>query len=60
MGGIVLTHTWTDGGTQLLEQIECRVAVQREAGDYLQDGLLYCGKCHTAKQVLVEIPWQKD
>ena len=59
MGGIVLTHIWTDGGTQLLEQIECRVAVQRESGDYLQDGLLYCGKCHTAKQVLVEIPWQK-
>lgn len=25
--------------------------IPRNPGDYIQDGLLYCGKCHTAKQV---------
>lgn len=24
-------------------------------GDYIKDGLLYCGKCHTPKQCEVEI-----
>ena len=25
------------------------------AGDYMQDGLLHCGKCHTPKQCYVEV-----
>lgn len=29
--------------------------VNRNEGDYIQDGLLYCGKCHTAKQVRVTL-----
>lgn len=28
-----------------------------EAGDYFVDGLLYCGKCHTAKQCRFEAVW---
>lgn len=27
-----------------------------EEGDYKQDGLWYCGKCHTAKQKIINIP----
>jgi len=30
-------------------------AIQMEDGDYEQDGLLYCGKCHTPKQTTVEL-----
>lgn len=30
-------------------------AIEREDGDYEQDGLLYCGKCHTPKQTTVEL-----
>lgn len=26
-------------------------------GDYLRDGLLICGKCHTPKQCRVQMPW---
>jgi DNA replication protein DnaC len=25
--------------------------------DYEKDGLLYCGKCHTPKQVVINMPW---
>lgn len=28
-----------------------------EEGDYFEDGLLYCGKCHTAKQCRFEAAW---
>lgn len=28
-----------------------------EAGDYFEDGLLYCGKCHTPKQCRFEAAW---
>lgn len=28
-----------------------------EEGDYFMDGLLYCGKCHTAKQCRFEAAW---
>lgn len=28
-----------------------------EEGDYIQDGLLYCGKCHTPKQREYAFPW---
>ena len=29
--------------------------VKANDGDYYKDGLLYCGKCHTKKQVRLEI-----
>lgn len=29
--------------------------IKENEGDYIVDGLLYCGKCHTAKQVRLEI-----
>ena len=32
--------------------IECMAVTRMEPGDYTgEDGLLYCGKCHTAKAV---------
>ena len=30
-------------------------AIKTEEGDYVQDGLLYCGKCNTPKQARVEV-----
>ena len=30
-------------------------AIKEQAGDYVQDGLLHCGKCHTPKQCFVEV-----
>lgn len=30
-------------------------ANQEEPGDYVKDGLLYCGKCHTPKQAIVNV-----
>lgn len=30
-------------------------ANREEPGDYMKDGLLYCGKCHTPKQVIVNV-----
>lgn len=27
----------------------------RESGDYIQDGILYCGKCHTPKQAKISV-----
>lgn len=30
-------------------------AIRANEGDYLVDGLLYCGKCHTAKQTRLEV-----
>lgn len=29
--------------------------IVEEAGDYMKDGLLYCGKCNTPKQCMVEV-----
>lgn len=29
--------------------------IKREEGDYIQDGLLYCGKCHTQKQCKIHL-----
>ena len=37
-----------------LEQ-KASAAIQPESGDYMQDGLLYCGKCNTAKQCRIEL-----
>lgn len=30
-------------------------SVQREEDDYVENGLLYCGKCHTPKQAKIEL-----
>lgn len=30
-------------------------AIKEEAGDYMKDGLLHCGKCNTPKQCVIEI-----
>ena len=30
-------------------------AIKEEAGDYMKDGLLHCGKCNTPKQCFVEV-----
>ena len=27
----------------------------RESGDYIQDGILYCGQCHTPKQAKISV-----
>lgn len=41
--------------TQYLTALEARAnaAIKTEEGDYIKDGLLYCGKCHTPKQCKV-------
>ena len=41
----------------LFNRIEEKAAqkIQAEQGDYIVDGLLYCGKCHTKKQTRVEL-----
>jgi DNA replication protein DnaC len=40
---------------QILDQLESKAAdrIKEEPGDYIQDGLLYCGKCRTQKQVRI-------
>lgn len=40
---------------ELLDQLESKAAdrIKEEPGDYIQDGLLYCGKCRTQKQVRI-------
>lgn len=37
----------------LMKQAEKHIP--RNAGDYIQDGLLYCGNCHTPKQCRIEV-----
>lgn len=41
----------------IIDGIESRSAqnIKAEQGDYIIDGLLHCGKCHTPKQVRVEL-----
>ncbi|MGN0180393.1 MAG: ATP-binding protein [Monoglobaceae bacterium] len=43
----------------IITGIEKRAAESIKAmpGDYVVDGLLYCGKCHTPKQGEYEMPW---
>lgn len=36
-----------------------KVNISVNDSDYEQDGLLYCGKCHTPKQCVVEMPFGK-
>ena len=45
------------GFMDLLNEIAEKSAevIERDDGDYEQDGLLYCGKCHTPKQTTVEL-----
>ena len=33
-------------------------AAQKVKGDYIMDGLLYCGKCHTQKEVIINVMGQ--
>lgn len=42
---------------QYMKNLEARAneAIKTEEGDYIKDGLLYCGKCNTPKQKRVEI-----
>lgn len=42
----------------ILRNLAKRSAVTVEPGDYIQDGLLYCGHCRTQKQCKIEI--EKD
>lgn len=41
--------------TQYLSALEAKAneAIKTEEGDYIKDGLLYCGRCHTPKQCKV-------
>ena len=41
----------------MIDSLEAKAekAIKEEAGDYIQDGLLYCGKCHTPKQCRIDI-----
>ena len=43
--------------TKFIDDIEKRAAesIKAEQGDYIVDGLLYCGKCKTPKQCRIEI-----
>lgn len=46
-----------NGLAELINGIAARVPVSVEDGDYIgDDGLMYCGKCHTPKQCRIEIP----
>lgn len=42
---------------KVINGIEAAAAdrIKSEQGDYIVDGLLYCGKCHTQKQVRLEL-----
>lgn len=37
-------------GDELIDSLAKKSAAKREPGDYVQDGLLYCGHCNTPKQ----------
>lgn len=36
-------------------EAKAAAAIKAEAGDYEKDGLLYCGKCNTPKQCVIEV-----
>lgn len=40
---------------KVLDKIESATEIKAEQGDYLVDGLLYCGKCNTPKQTRIQI-----
>lgn len=39
----------------VLDSLNRKMAGRAEPGDYIVDGLLYCGKCHTKKQCIIKI-----
>ena len=39
---------------------KARELAKYNEGDYIKDGLLHCGKCHTAKQVVFVLPWNGE
>lgn len=39
------------------ETIKPAMVTQEAPGDYLKDGTLYCGQCHTPKQALLSLPF---
>ena len=41
--------------SETVKTISERVQVKHNPEDYIKDGLLYCGKCHTPKQVEIEV-----
>lgn len=44
-----------NGFSKILADIADNTEANRKEGDYIKDGLLFCGKCHTAKQVQIEL-----
>ena len=44
--------------TAIIGQIAQRSAQREQPGDYRQDGLLYCGRCHTPKECRITISGQ--
>lgn len=38
------------------EEMIFNAKAKKEQGDYVKDGLLYCGKCHTPKEYEIELP----
>ena len=44
-----------NGLRELIETVAAKAEQPCSPGDYQKDGLLYCGKCHTPKQLVVEL-----
>lgn len=44
-----------DGFSQILANIADNTEPNANKGDYIKDGLLYCGKCNTPKQVITRL-----
>lgn len=44
-----------NGFTELLSSIADKTEPKRNAEDYEKDGLLFCGKCNTPKQTMIQI-----
>lgn len=44
-----------DGFSQILSNIADNTEPNASKGDYIKDGLLYCGKCNTPKQVITRL-----
>lgn len=41
---------------KMFEDMVERSAARMETGDYMENGLLYCVKCHTPKECRIEYP----
>lgn len=44
-----------NGFAQALQDLANNTEPNKADGDYIQNGLLYCGKCHTPKQIELEV-----